>query len=511
MQKDYIGIIISTEESPSTSEFSFVLNPNNENIVKKGQYVQSDGEQGVIFGYIHEIYRANRYFERAESVAEYERIGSFDENFPTQNWEHVIAETKILGTFQNEKLFRTFSPPKPGKRIFSANEDLLKKFLGFEQGELNLGKLQNHNLQATLGLTKLLQKHIAILAMSGAGKSHFASVLLEEILLREKEKGRISIIVVDIHGEYLGFAQDQKYSGKVKVVEGSNIKIPFRNLDSSMILEWFPRITDFGKFLISDIIYEMKKEMKAERKNYSLSDLLERIENYQTKGYKAQENVKNPIKRAVLELKKIKLISKNENPRLIDDISSGKMLILDLSSIDDMKKKRMIVAYFGRKLFSLRKKEKIPPFLFLVEEAHNFATEKLERSSNISKPIIEKIAREGRKFGACLGLISQRPVNLSTTALSQCNTHVILRITNPNDIQHIGESCEGLDVRMLKNITSLRVGEAIIVGEAVKHPIFLDVRDRNSKKIERGEPLCQQALKYEKSLEKKKNDAEAFL
>ena len=71
-------------------------------------------------------------------------------------------------------------------------------------------------------------------------------------------------------------------------------------------------------------------------------------------------------------------------------------------------------------------------------------------------------------------LISQRPVNLSTTALSQCNTHIILRVTNPNDLDHIQMSSEGIDARVAKSITSLKVGEAILVGEAVNSPVFVE-------------------------------------
>jgi len=128
----------------------------------------------------------------------------------------------------------------------------------------------------------------------------------------------------------------------------------------------------------------------------------------------------------------------------------------------------------------MRKKEKVPPFLLVVEEAHNYAPEKMERSQALAKGPITMIAREGRKFGACLCLISQRPVQLATTALAQCNTNIILRMTNPFDIDHVGKSCEGIDRAMMDSITTLRVGEALVVGEAVGSPIFMKIRKRKS-------------------------------
>ncbi len=191
------------------------------------------------------------------------------------------------------------------------------------------------------------------------------------------------------------------------------------------------------------------------------------------------------------------------------------MLVLDLSDMDDMRKKKLIVSYVASRLFNLRRKEQIPPTFLLVEEAHNFAPEKAKAAHNPSKSIIEKIAREGRKFGLALGVVSQRPVQLSTTTLSQCNTHIILRVTNPNDLKHIGESSEGIDQRMLRAITTLKVGEGIIVGEAVRYPIFIEIRDRKSRKMEKGKPLHEQALSYESNAKKADEEAdeelEAFL
>ncbi|MBN2478424.1 ATP-binding protein [Candidatus Micrarchaeota archaeon] len=502
-----LGIVISLEGSPSTAQFSFVIDPKNGNGVRKGQYIQTKSEDGVLFGYVNEIVRANRYFERAESIAEYERMGKIEHNFPVSSWEYMIAEVRILGTYNEGRISRSSIPPYPGSKVAEADEDMLRKFLGFDENTgLEIGNLLHHELKAKLNLTKLLQKHLAILAMSGAGKSHLMSVLIEELLERNKESGRVAVVVIDIHGEYSGFRHDKNYGTKTKVVEGKSISFPFRKLSPNTISEWFPEMSIAGKSLLSKIIKEMKREAKDARKDFTLKDLNERLNTYP-----AKENIKDPIRRVMGELRGIHLITRRENPKLRDDVKAGNMLVFDLSDLDNMKKKRMIVSYIAKALFNLRKKEKIPPFLLVVEEAHNFATEKMDKYSNISKSIIEKIAREGRKFGACLCLISQRPVNLSTTALSQCNTHIILRVTNPNDLQHIGESSEGIDGRMLRSITSLQVGEGIIVGEAVKCPIFVGIRDRKSKKREKGRPLEQQALDFEETNEKKSRDVEAFL
>jgi hypothetical protein len=224
-----------------------------------------------------------------------------------------------------------------------------------------------------------------------------------------------------------------------------------------------------------------------------------------------KEATKNSLNALLYSLKSLKIFGKSDNPTINELAQPGKLAIIDLSEIDNLKKKQLILAYFARKLFRMRKKDRIPPFLLLIEESHNFAREKASRHEMVSKGIIETIAREGRKFGASLGLVSQRPVQLSTTALSQANTHIIMKVTNPYDLKHIGESCEGIDNSMLSSITTLRVGEALVVGEASNFPVFVKVRKRKSKKSSKGESIELIAKRFEEMNKKKKEDVEAFI
>jgi transcription initiation factor TFIIB len=165
----------------------------------------------------------------------------------------------------------------------------------------------------------------------------------------------------------------------------------------------------------------------------------------------------------------------------------------------------------ANKIINAARENKIPPFIFVVEEAHQFAPEGEERSAAISKNIIETIAREGRKFNACLVLVSQRPIQLSTTALSQCNTSILLRIVNPYDIKHITESCEGITSDIMEMLPGLRVGEAIITGGAVNFPLLVQVKTRKTKSSEKlGVNLEDVSINFLNLKEKNKEDLKAF-
>ncbi|MFA4983161.1 MAG: ATP-binding protein [Candidatus Micrarchaeia archaeon] len=505
MANDELGTVISTLEGPTTILFSFVISSPS---VRKGQFVKVASEGGFVLGSITEITRANRYFERAESVAEYERNSPMSESFPTADWEYVVANVRVHGVFEGEGIVRSTFPVAPGSRVIAAEDALLKRFLHLDENGLELGTLQHHSLPARISMGRLLQKHLAILAMSGSGKSYLTSVMMEELLDRKAENGRLAVVVLDSHGEYVGFRQTQ-YAKSTEVVSATKFRMAFRRVTPQMLCEWIPEMSSTQLREMVPIMQALRAEMKAKNSSYSLDDLIARIE--ADMADKKKDNVKRPLVAWLSELRALRLFAQSDFPKLEDSVASGKLTVVDLSEIDNARKKQIIVSYLCRRLFRMRKKGKIPPFLLVVEEAHNFAPEKAEKKFALAKGPITTIAREGRKFGACLCLISQRPVQLATTALAQCNTNIILRITNPFDIKHVGESCEGIDSSMLDSITTLRVGEALLVGEAVGSPVFVKVRRRKSSFSCKGKDLEIIARRFEEEKQKRKQDVEAFL
>ena len=500
-----VGTVISTMEGPTTLAFSFVVLDES---VRKGQFVKVQVGTVFVLGSITEITRANRYFERAESVAEYERNMPLEQSFPTKEWEYVVANVRVHGVFEGEHITRCTYPVSPGTRVLPAEDELLKKFLKLDENGLNIGTLQHHSLPAKISMGRLLQKHLAILAMSGSGKSYFTSVLIEEMLDRKVEDGRMAVVVLDSHGEYTGFKQTQ-YSKSTEIVSAKKFRIAFRKISPQMLSEWIPDMSSTQLRELVPIMESLRRESKDKHEAYTLEDLISRVE--AEMADKKKDNVKRPLLAWLSELHALRLLSAADFPKLEDAVAPGKLTVIDLSEIENAKKKQIMVSYICRRLFRLRKKEKIPPFLLVVEEAHNYAPEKAERKHALAKGPIITIAREGRKFGACLCLISQRPVQLATTALAQCNTNIILRITNPFDIDHVGQSCEGIDKAMLDSITTLRVGEALVVGEAIGSPAFVKIRKRKAAFSPKGKDLEVIARRFEEEKSKKREDVEAFL
>jgi DNA helicase HerA-like ATPase len=142
-----------------------------------------------------------------------------------------------------------------------------------------------------------------------------------------------------------------------------------------------------------------------------------------------------------------------------------------------------------------------PVFIF-VEEAHNFVPP--GSVSQISQ-IIKKIASEGRKFGIFLVVITQRPGKIDQDVLSQCNSEIILRITNPLDQKAVIESGESVGESVMTDLPSLDVGEGILLGEFVRMPVIVRIKERETS--EGGGDVDIVTLLKESLNERKKNSS----
>ena len=125
---------------------------------------------------------------------------------------------------------------------------------------------------------------------------------------------------------------------------------------------------------------------------------------------------------------------------------------------------------FQYKLWQTREERETDPVLFICEEAHRYVPNQGEAQYKEAQEAVRRIAKEGRKYGVGLMLISQRPSDVEATVLSQCNSWIILRLTNSNDQAHVAKFLPDSLVGLTKMLPSLTRREAIFVGEAAALP-----------------------------------------
>jgi len=475
-----LGTVVSTDSGPNVMEFSFVLEGGPQEVIaRRGEFISVITDAGTVIARVQDLVRTNRYYQHAEAVREYQSRGEpLRSIFPTDRWQYTIAMARVLGFWSNGRTVRPYFAVSPGAVVRRVDEETLAAFLKMDLKDgLHLGQLAYQDLEFSPSVDRLLSKHLAILAMSGAGKSYFVSVLLEELLSRTKEQGRFSVVVVDVHGEYT-YLKDltPKDFGlpsghfEIEHIRGSHFQIPVQMLSAEAI---GALVADMSSIQVRDlrrVITGIEKTMKS---GYTLADLVEFIRD----DTSISKNTREALTGWLVNLDETRLFGKEAVPSVKNIVRPGKITLIDLSDFISLKKKQIVVSFLANELLHLRRREKIPPFVFILEEAHQFCPESRHELA-LPKSRIETIAREGRKFYALLCLISQRPVKLSTTVLSQCSNQAILRCTNPYDLDHIGRSSEGIDRPSLDAITTLEIGEALFVGETVSVPTFVKIRQR---------------------------------
>ena len=165
----------------------------------------------------------------------------------------------------------------------------------------------------------------------------------------------------------------------------------------------------------------------------------------------------------------------------LKQIELGKANVLDLGQVDE-KTAEILVAHILRTALNSRKdyiknnnEEALSyPVFFVVEEAHILAPQSRNPDS---KYWITRVAREGRKFGLGLCLVSQSPKSVDSETLSQANNMIILRLVEPTDQRHVQKSSESLSEDLINQLPSLNIGEALVLGLMTKIPTLVKINE----------------------------------
>ncbi len=402
--------------------------------------------------------------------------------------DNIHAKAKIIGYRDSRNLLKKpKTPHKQKTEVYLANSNFIKKILGINNDGAYVGILENyHMIKVNMDIKKLITKHLAVLAKTGAGKSYTVGVIIEELM----EKG-VPCLVIDPHGEYTSFKKENtdykdkelmnKYDVKPKKYDNvteyspntalnknaTDFSISFSSLQAHNIANLTPiKLSGSKMGILYNIISKFRKE---DNYDYDLDDIRKELENMNTSS-------KYTVFACLDYLENINVFSHNPT-RTKDLVKPGKTTLINMRGVNPQIQ-RIITAKICNDLFNLRKKDKIPPFFLIIEEAHNFCPERSFGESPSSQ-IIRNIASEGRKFGMGLGIISQRPARVDKSVLSQCNTQIIQKITNPNDLKAVSNSSENITSEVVDEISSLPVGFAMITGVSAQ-PLFVDVRVRRT-------------------------------
>lgn len=523
-QRKVVGQVIG---STTLRGFRFVIKEGAEENVRRDEFVSvKENVTGHdILGIVKEITISNELLPD-----EFGRDMRLD-NIVLSEGEYPVPTVKILGYESGDGLELPRYGIKPGSQVELVDDETLGRILRQDESKsAYLGTLSTReSIPVNISINELVSKHCAVLAMTGAGKSYTVGVLIEELI---KKKG--AVVVFDPHGEYKGIRFPDAAVKVYGIEDKDRIKIDTGSLRVSDFISMIPDLTSTQKDLLDEIlslsyrfyekydlnvilrilgiIYDVKKG--GERKDKAKKDKAKDGDGGDLEAKDADEekteiaidtdifpekilkeitrkvglSTIGALMRRIRRLEKMGIFAVDGVP-LQELVKRNQLTVINLSEAEE-RVSEIIVAAVCREIFDARKRHMkgdpeggsrlSTPVFIIIEEAHNFAPRSVTEEITPSRNILRRIAREGRKFGVGLCVVSQRPNKLDSDVLSQCNTQIIMRIVNPSDQEHIRQSVETVTEDIVRDLPSLSRGEAIIVGAAIKLPVPVRIRTRTT-------------------------------
>lgn len=396
--------------------------------------------------------------------------------------------------------------PVPGALVYPATSaDLRQIYATDGRAHVTVGTVfPTPDIRAGLYIDPLLGKHFALLGSTGTGKSTAAALILHRICDLAPEG---HIVMIDPHGEYPAAFRD---SGQL--LDVSNLQMPYWLMNFEEHCEVFLTSTGADRQIDADIL--AKCLLMARQKNrlaetvgritqdspipYLLSDLCVILQNEMGKLDKGHTSV--PYMRVKSKIEEIR-----NDPRyqfmfsgmLVGDTMAeligrlfrlpahGKPIsIIDVSGVPS-EITSTVVAVLSRLVFDYAiwsRRESIRPILLVCEEAHRYVPNERNSDGSAVGRILSRIAKEGRKYGVSLGLITQRPSDLAEGVLSQCGTIIAMRLNNERDQAFVRAAMPEGARGFLDAIPALRNRECIICGEGVAIPIRVGFDDLDERR-----------------------------
>lgn len=459
---------------------------------------------------------------------------------PMLEYSSNYCNVTLVGTFYvklsatKTNIFRRAvnTYPEINSQVYLAESEALSIIMNSLDSEIKsntglaIGKYaSNKSVEAILDGNKFFQRHASIVGSTGSGKSFTVANILE----KANKLGYSNIIVFDLHGEY----NELSYAKQIKINDNGGLHIPlwFFNYEEihSLFIESAEGTSSNQRAVVIQYILENKKKYIENSKEFISSEIITAdtpvpFSAIGLKAYLEDENIKevgtgefyksgekqgqektkqgqyngkltNLITRLQTKIddKKYNFIFNEESTNqanylnhFVSEImdNDSKIKVIDLSEIpSDMLS--IVIGIVTRLVYDVQfwmtpaTDETRHPLAFICDEAHLYMpkdTSKMKAVEKKSLEIFEKIAKEGRKYGVSLVIVSQRPAELNTTIISQCNNIISLKITNDRDKSAVATMLTDSLIGLVDVLPNLDVGECIVVGDSIKLPtkIILD-------------------------------------
>ena len=515
------GSHIVAELDSDIQELSRIFGGEIYPIGQFGSIVKIHFGRHIIYGYVGRL-RMKAEYEKELGVTPSTSSDSriieadlFGEGEWTLNTELMPPKWEL----QFERGVSTF--PLPQQTLYLTPLSELRFIYGHGKGAtINIGEhVGSGGTPCYADMNELLGKHTAILGSTGAGKSGAVAAILHSIIERgsEMDNWMPRIIILDPHNEYGAAFPEHK---RLSTEEGS-LSLPYWLLNLQETISLVIGKTEFVATSQSNIVkvallkartaaateigIDATKLTVDSPTPYCLDEFKEAIDEQRPSGKNKKEQ--EPFNSVINKLEVLQrdarvdfLMSPWDNtsdpvPNVISQfIGDGEPVrIVDLSGVPNevagIASAVIARTLFNFKLWQTSEERESDPALLVCEEAHRYVPNRGEAQYEAAQEAIRRIAKEGRKYGLGLILVSQRPSEVEATVLSQCNTWIILRITNDADREHVRSILPDSLVGLTKVLSGLRRQEAIFTGQAAMLPSRILIRSLKREQLPRSHDI----------------------
>jgi DNA helicase HerA-like ATPase len=533
------GTHIVAELDAQIAELTRVYNGVLYPIGQFGSIVRIHFGRRIIYAYVSRL-RMKADYERdlgisveANSAARVVEADLFGEG----EWKRIDEEWIL----EFERGVSTFPMPQQTLYLTPRNE-LADVFGRGTDGSIVIGEhVGTGSTPCHLDIDELLGKHTAILGSTGAGKSSAVAAVVHSIV----EHGRSRtfsvwaprIIILDPHNEYgAAFPSHRRLS-----TDEGTLRLPYWMLDFEETVSLVIGKTEFAATSQSNVLktalLEARREGAAKLRippeqitvdspiPYVIGDptgldilgnrggtpyrigLVGKINAQRPQNQDKKDHAEfNKLIRkldVLLNDARLRFMMEPWDERSKNDPLPGvlkqflgdgdPLCVIDLSGIPNevagAASSAVARTLFSTKLWQTPKERSESPVVLICEEAHRYVPDKGEAQYAAAREAIQRLAKEGRKYGIGLVLVSQRPSEVDSTVLSQCNSWIVLRITNDADREHVRSVLPDSLVGLTKILSGLRQREAIVVGQATALPSRIRIRKLEREQLPRSHDI----------------------
>lgn len=516
------GSRIVAELKPGITELSRIFGGDTYPIGQFGSIVKIHFGRRVIFAFVGRLRMKAEYeLDRgiAPQAASDERVIEAD-LFGEGEWLSDTSTAPVRWELKFDRGVATY--PLPQQTVYLTPKRELRFIYGHGKGpSVHLGEhVGTGGTKCYAEMNELLGKHTAILGSTGAGKSGTVAAVLHSLLERGAEAGLANwkprIVVLDPHNEYsAAFPDHQKLS-----TDDGSLVLPYWLLNFTETVALVIGKTEFVATSQANIVkmalLKARKEgsttlgLTAENVTvdspvpYKLATFIAAVEADKPPQASKQDSHNSILEkldvlirdaRVAFLMKEWDGAAQDPFPAILSQLVSdgAQPRIVDLSGVPN-EVAGVSSAVIARTLFNLKvwqtaDERQNNPVLLVCEEAHRYVPNRGEAQYEAAQEAIRRIAKEGRKYGIGLILVSQRPSEVEATVLSQCNSWIILRITNDADREHVRAILPDSMAGLTKMLSGLRRQEAIFVGQAAVLPSRILIRSLTPEQLPRSNDI----------------------